>query len=67
MSMELVTCPLQSRPIPQSIHRITRTQPAFRFRRQPELCQQAMGVPTQDGFAVVEATDRTSVIIVWRM
>jgi len=33
--------------------RIPRSQPAFRFRREPELCQQAAEVTAQDGVAVV--------------
>ena len=32
--------------------RITRSQPAFGLRRQPELCQQAAEVAAQDGGAV---------------
>ena len=32
------------RPIPQSIHRLPRTPPAYGLRRQPELCQQGAGV-----------------------
>jgi len=32
--------------------RITRSQPAFGLRRQPELCQQAAASDDQDGGAV---------------
>ena len=59
--------PPEPRPVPgpthrshpiQRIHRLirlTRHQPAFGLRRQPELCRQAAEVTTQDGMVSVIA------------